>query len=324
MDRIPSAPPPIVDAHEDIAYHMRRFRREFERPTVPCQITLPLLKKGGVRLVFNTVFVAAGVEPDDWGREAEAQLDLYDEIAVRHAGEVYRITDADALGLFAEEGSIGLLTMMEGAEPLESPDTLEEFHRRGVRVVSLTWNTENKYASGYYTDKGLTAEGAELIRTMNELGIALDLSHINDHGFWPALELTELVPLATHSNARALCPHPRNLTDEQIRAIAERGGVVGVVLYRPFLAAEAEGTLDDVVRHVAHIASLVGEDHVGIGSDLDGASPRDFPSEIRTVADLPLIAARLAEAGFDDEAVRKVMGGNFLRLLACNLGAPEA
>ncbi len=149
----------------------------------------------------------------------------------------------------------------------------------------------------------------------------LDLSHLNERCFWEALELCRTVPIASHSNARGITDHPRNLSDDQIKVIAERGGVMGLVLYNKFLRTRGGNetpTLEDVFTHADYIINLVGEDHLGIGSDLDGASIKDFPSGIRTVSDLPKIANFFLKKGYSEERVRKIMGGNFLRVLREN------
>jgi membrane dipeptidase len=205
---------------------------------------------------------------------------------------------------------------MEGADPIEEPKKLNEFYERGVRIIGLAWNDQNQYASGNNTDLGLTKEGLELIKRMNDLRITLDLSHLNERCFWEAIDACKTIPIASHSNARSLTDHPRNLKDNQLRAISERGGVIGLVLYNDFLKMSSEdSTLENVFAHADYIINLYGEDHIGIGSDLDGAEIHDFPREIRTVADLPKIGEFFLKKGYSEERVRKIMGGNFLRVL---------
>ena len=157
---------------------------------------------------------------------------------------------------------------------------------------------------------------------MNELGITLDLSHLNEKCFWESIELTTLIPIATHSNARALTDHPRNLKDEQLKAISDRGGVTGIVLYDYFLkTGDNKPMLEDVFLHMDYIINLCGEDHVGIGSDMDGAKIEDFPENLKTVADLSKIGDLLLQKGYSVNRVEKIMSGNFLRVLKQNLRA---
>jgi membrane dipeptidase len=310
----------IVDAHEDIAYHLSYYNRDFITPSIPCMITLPWLKQGSIRLVFNTVFVPPELKPHKTAEFAFRQLSIYEKIYKEHEDDIFQINNKNDLARLGEDSRIGFLTLMEGADPIEKPENLTEFYQRGIRIIGPAWNDRNQYASGNNTDSGLTKDGIELIKCMSGLRITLDLSHLNEKSFWEALEITDLVPIASHSNARSLTDHPRNLKDDQLLAISQRGGVIGLVLYNNFLkTGDRNPTLEDVFAHADYIVNLCGEDHVGIGSDLDGADITDFPEDIRTVADLPKIGEFFLEKGYSDERVRKIMGGNFLRVLRDNL-----
>lgn len=318
----------IIDAHEDIAYHLSYFNRDFVNPSIPCMITLPWLKQGNVRLVFNTIFVPAEFKPHKTLEIALHQLSIYDRIYDEHNDDIFQVKNTGDLFRLQKDSRIGFLTLMEGADPIQEPKELNDFYERGVRIIGLTWNDQNQYASGNNTDSGLTKEGLELIKRMNDLRITLDLSHLNEKCFWEAIELCETIPIASHSNARSLTNHPRNLEDDQLRAISERGGVIGLVLYNHFLKTNCENptcgeenrtTLEDIFAHGDYIINLCGEDHVGIGSDLDGAGVDDFPQDIHTIADLPKIGEFFLKKGYSEERVRKIMGGNFLRVLKENL-----
>lgn len=309
---------PIVDAHEDIAYHIIHHKRDFEDSNYPCQITLHWLLRGKIKLVFNTVFTHPQHRKGSAYDDAMHQLDVYDSIYERHGEYVMPIKNLSDLSELLHSSKIGFLTMIEGAEPIESPEQLETFYDRGVRMISLSWNNPNIYASGHEGNHGVTRLGRHLLEGMNRLGITLDLSHLNEKGFWDAIGLTSLIPVATHSGARAIRNHPRNLWDEQLKAIADRGGVVGVVFYGPFLS-DGKATIDDIFKHIDYMVSLIGDDHVGIGSDLDGGPMEAFPPEIGTVADLPRLAKFLAKKGYRYETIKKIMGGNFLRVLNKNL-----
>ncbi|MER3447281.1 MAG: hypothetical protein C4291_10750 [Candidatus Dadabacteria bacterium] len=310
----------IVDGHEDIAYHMSYFNRSFINPSSPCMITLPWLKQGNIRLVLNTIFVPPEFKPHNTVEFALNQLAIYDRIYEEHKNDIIQIKNYNDLVRLEEDSRIGFLTLMEGADPIEKPKRLNSFYERGVRIIGPAWNDKNQYASGNDTDSGLTKDGFELIKRMNDLHITLDLSHLNERCFWEAIETCTTIPIASHSNARSLTNNPRNLKDDQLRAISERGGVVGLVLYSQFLKTGGENpTLEDIFAHADYMINLCGEDHVGIGSDLDGAGIDDFPQEIRTVADLPKIGEFFLKKGYSQEHVRKIMGGNFLRVLKENL-----
>jgi membrane dipeptidase len=310
----------IVDAHEDIAYHLSYFNRDFINPSIPCMITLPWLKQGNVRLVFNTVFVPTEFKPHKTVEIALEQLSIYDRIYDEYRDDIFQIKDPSDFLILEKDSRIGFLTLIEGADPIRDPKELNDFYERGVRVIGLAWNDQNQFASGNNTASGLTEYGKELIKRMDDSRITLDLSHLNERCFWEALEICRSIPIASHSNARSLTEHPRNLKDDQLRAISERGGVIGLVLYNHFLKTSGENTsLEDVFAHADYIINLCGEDHVGIGSDLDGAGVDDFPQEIQTVADMPKIGEFFLKKGYTEECVRKIMGGNFLRVLKENL-----
>ena len=310
----------ILDAHEDIAFHLNYFKRDFVNPSTPCMITLPGLKEGNVRMVFNTVFIHPKHKPDKTVQSALEQLDKYDEIYNTFQDDVYQIKTAQDLERFGQDSRIGFLTLMEGADPIEKVSDLDEFYKRGIRMIGPAWNNKNQFASGSDTEDGLSDDGILLIKKMNELGITLDLSHLNEKCFWEAIELTNLIPIATHSNARALTDHTRNLKDEQLKAISDRGGVTGIVLYNYFLKiGDKTPTLEEVFAHADYMVNLCGEDHVGIGSDMDGARIEDFPNGLKTVADLPKIADYFCKKGYSEDRVEKIMSGNFLRVIKKNL-----
>ena len=309
-----------IDAHQDIAFHMRHYKRNFENPDVPCMITLPGLRQSGTRVVFNTVFIHPKHKPAGSVTEAMAQLDLYDKIYSEHSESVFQIKNRGDIDKLREGRKIGFFTLMEGADPILNPEHLIEYNKRGVRALGLSWNNRNIYASGPESSEGLSEQGKELLRQMNALGITLDLSHLNERCFWESVELTDLIPVATHSNSRALVDHPRNLRDDQLRAISERGGVIGVVFYGKFLRkGEGHATLEDIYAHIDHIIGICGEDHVGVGTDMDGAPINDFPEEMRHISELPTLPEYLLGKEYPRAVVEKIMGKNFLRIIKTNL-----
>ncbi len=309
-----------VDSHEDIAFHMRHYKRSFVESEIPCMITLPGLRRGGARMVFNTVFIHPKHKPARSAAEAMAQLDLYDEIYAKYEDSVMRIRSFSDTEKLSEGGKIGFFTLMEGADPLSSAEDLDLYYARGVRALGLSWNNRNIFASGPESEYGLSAEGKKLMERMNRLRVTLDLSHLNQRCFWESIELTELIPIATHSNARALVEHPRNLHDDQLLAISRRKGVTGVVFYGKFLRrGPGPATLDDIYAHIDHILSVCGEDHVGIGTDMDGAPATDFPEEMKDISGLPILGEYLLGKGYTERVVKKIMGLNFLRVVKTNL-----
>ena len=307
----------IVDGHEDIAQVLLETGREYGQPAPDgWALSLPDSKRGGVGVLVATIFATEGYWKQWTPPEAaERQMQVYDDLLERHAEDLFRLESRGDLSLCRPGGPIGVVHLMEGADPLRRPDELGRWVERGVRLLGLAWNTPNRWSGGCNDDGGVTEAGNRLLDEMRRLHVVPDLSHLNPVAFDGVLAHDDGLVVASHSNAHALRAHRRNLTDPQIRRIAERGGLVGVILYSPFLA-DGEATLDTVVSHIDHMVALVGAGHVGIGSDLDGGFRTDkVPREIRTVGDLVRIGERLRDHGYVDDDIRKILGENWLRVL---------
>jgi membrane dipeptidase len=341
----------IVDAHEDIASNVLRHgrdvrlavdetrRRERERvspPTNPrtgmsdtAMLGLPEHRRGGVGLVFATIFVPPG-EQEAMTAEGWAQLRYYQELAaqadtgvrlVRSRGELDGLLRDWRAAPTPEERPVGMTLLLEGADPLREPADLEQWYQAGLRLVGLAWR-QTRYAGGTRAPGPLTERGRALLAEMERLGVVLDTSHLAEESFWQALDLFSGTVIASHANCRAYVPTDRQLSDEMIRAIAARDGVIGAVLANDFLVhgwtRDAPAvTLADVVRHIDHICQLTGSArHCGIGSDFDGGfGVESTPRELDSVADLGALAGALAAAGYDEDDVAGILGGNWLRLL---------
>ena len=210
----------------------------------------------------------------------------------------------------------GMILSMEGGEPIYDLAALRNFYRLGVRIIALTWNFSNHIAAGVHEPdktKGLTEFGRQVVEEMNHLGILADASHLNDKSFYDIAELTEYPFIATHSNSRAVCAHPRNLTDEQFKVICESGGCAGINLYPPFLNESKNADLDDIIRHIEHFMALGGENHIGIGADFDGVSY--LPEGFAGCEDLYKIFDRLLQMNYTEEQIEKISCKNFKRVL---------
>jgi membrane dipeptidase len=216
---------------------------------------------------------------------------------------------------------------MENADPIRSPEEVPLWVQAGVRIVGLAWK-QTRYAGGTGAPGPLTPAGVALVRALDGAGIIHDASHLAEESFWQLLERSAGPVIASHSNCRALVPGDRHLSDEMIRAIVDRGGVIGINFFDRFLLTPEErarrrATLGDVVRHVNHICQLAGSaQHIGIGTDMDGGLGREqIPQEITTAADLPRLADALSAGGFNDGDVGGIMGGNWARYFLQHLPA---
>lgn len=347
----------IVDAHLDLAYCALRYGRDLTRPLADIRaierhypndnglatVTLPELQRGRVGLVFSTLFPLPAHEelngnfnqiyrtPAGAKSVASQQLDYYHRLAdeqsyIRLVGDNNTLQEV----LKSQETAaplLGLVPLMEGADPLLEPEELEEWVERGLRMVGPAWQ-DTKYTTSNTPQArhGFTKEGHHLLEVMADLNLILDLSHLSEKAVNEALERYEGQVVATHANCRALAPHveQRNLTDTQIVRLGERGGVLGIVLYNRFLKkGHLKGerkelvTLDHVVAHIDHVCQLLGSaDYVGLGSDFDGGFGwADSPAELNSIADLALIGEKLKERGYDETSIKGVLGENWVRLL---------
>ena len=328
----------IVDAHLDLSYNALRGREVLRQATeqspddqgIP-SVGLPDLRRGGVRLICATVFVEpAGRKGRGYNNANEAHqtalkhLEWYDE--QERAGELKLIRSVDNLRYISPaDKAISSILLLEGADALRTPDDVPQFQAAGIRIVGMAWK-RTRYAGGTGAPGPLTTLGIELVPALDAADMIHDVSHLAEESFWDLLRLTDRPVIASHSNCRAIVPTDRQLSDEMIRAIADRGGVIGINFFDRFLLPPADSgarqaTLADVLCHVRHICDLTGTvDHVAIGTDMDGGLGRDeIPQEISTSADLPRLANALKNSGFAGDDVNKLMSGNWLRFFQCAL-----
>ena len=281
---------------------------------------------------FFALFIPSPRPPDPTSDHYALPLPepLPREEAARAADELYDVFCSLPVELATSPGDfrsgrVTAILHLEGAEPL-APDLsdLDMWYARGLRSVGPVWSRANAFAEGVPfrfpstgdTGPGLTTAGRDLVRRCNELGVLVDLSHLNEAGFWDVARLSAAPLVATHSNAHALCQSSRNLTDAQLDAIGASGGVVGLNFAVSFLredgGQEAATPLEVIVRHAEYIAGRIGIDHVAFGSDFDGALVSD---ELGGIAGFPKLVDAFRAAGFDDESVAKVTHRNWLRVL---------
>ena len=308
----------IVDGHQDIAMSLlEEPERRFADPAPEGRaLSLHDARRGGLSAIFATLFAPKGQGVGTTPAEtAQAQLTWYEELLAAHPEEIFRLESRGDLALCTPGGPIGIVHLMEGADPIRSVRDLSRWTRRGVRFIAPAWNTPNRWCGGVDDQTGLTRDGIQLVAEMQRLGVVPDASHLTPTAFDSLLDAHRGLVIASHSNAMAVHTHRRNLTDEQIKAIAARDGVVGIVLYRPFLGS-GRVAIDTIIEHIDHMVRLVGPEHVGLGSDLDGGfDTSDAPDGIDSVADLARIGDALLDRGYRDDAVRAIMGESWLRVL---------
>jgi len=211
------------------------------------------------------------------------------------------------------QSGIGVVLSIESGESINcSVERIEQFYGWGARMASLTWNFENAFAGGALSDSGLKPHGRDAIRVMNRLNIALDVSHLNEKSFWDALNIFSGSPCASHSSVFEVCPNPRNLRKEQIKAIIDRNGYIGINFFAEFLKSK-EATLSDVMDHIEYVLNCGGEDAVGLGSDFCGMHTP--PVDLKTVADFQRIPEEMKKRAYPDKLIEKICYGNFARYI---------
>ena len=325
------------DAHLDLAYlalHGRAMNvpiGEVQRREPGAALTIPQLTVGGVKQIFATVFVQPWDnrpsetngpwcfhDLEEAHRAATAQLDIYDRWF--DTGLLQKPRQED-LGHLSPTAWI----LMEGCDAIREISDLDYFHKRGVDAISLTWIHTNRWAAGNQAEGGLSNDGRRLLGRAADLGIIVDVSHLSDAAFFDVVGEYPGWIIASHSNARSLLPKPlqnsRNLTDEQIRRLADRGGVIGINLYSKFLTS-GRADIADVVRHIRHIAEITGSmRHVGLGSDMDGGFDRtSLPVHLQSHADLPRLADAMAQAGFSDGDIISFASVNWSSIVSGQAG----
>jgi len=280
-------------------------------------LDLPRMRAGGINCqVFACYPGQTRLKADPSGAVLE-RVEAFYYLQTRVPDQITLIQTAADLARLTPDGPIGAILGLEGSEALVgSIARLRTFHRLGVRNLGLAWDGRNAACDGVGVGStaGLTDFGRDLVAACNELGVMLDVSHLNPAGVEDVLALSKKPIIASHSNARALCDHRRNLSDEQIRAIAEVDGVIGATLASIFITLDpAEATLDGLLDHIEYLVQVAGVDHVGLGSDFDGT---DLPPELSGADNYPKITEGLLARGHAEDAVAKIMGGNFRRVFS--------
>lgn len=307
----------VIDGHCDTIGEQLSGKRWLGDRSADGHIDLPRLRDGGVDAQFFACYVPVPYQRHGAATHALARLDQLHLLAERLPEQLLIARTPDDIRRAKANGQLAAIAGLEGAEALDGElGLLRQYHRLGVRNLGLAWNHRNAACDGVAerrTGGGLTEFGVMVVQECNRLGITIDISHLAPAGVEDVLALSDDPIIASHSNAAALCDHPRNLTDDQMRAIAAKGGVIGVTFVNSFLRREQPelASLDDVMAHLEYMLALVGENHVAIGSDFDGCTP---PTDLADATAYPRITERLLAGGWGEETIRKILGGNFMRI----------
>jgi len=284
-------------------------------------VDIPRLNEGGVDCQVFAVSSSRERAPPHALRTALEMIDVLYGECEKNSRDMVPVISYEEIIRANENDRVAALLSIEGADVIEGRiSMLRVFYRLGVRMVGLVHHLRNLLADGV-TDRrtggGLSEMGVQAVEELNRLGVLIDVSHMNDEGFWDLMEVTGKPVIASHSNSRAVCDHPRNMTDEMIKALAEGGGVMGMN-FAPSFVHPVHATVQGVVDHIDHIVELVGPCHVGLGSDFDGITRT--PVGLEDVSKMPRITAELAKRGYSDPDIRKILGENHLRLIKTVVG----
>lgn len=321
-----------VDAHFDLTYEVANRRERGHKKIIETSY-LPEFKTGSLDLIVSAIFIHNFFLPEMGLRRALDQISYLHEEIDETPGQFRLCRTTTETHAARAAGETALFLSLEGADPLQNDlRLLRIFYELGVRGLGLVWSRRNYAGDGAFFTKtregrkgGLTPFGVELIEKAEALGMFIDVSHINDEGFWDVLDVATRPLIASHSNCRALAGTMRNLSDEQIQEIAKNGGVIGMNSVNQFIRDDGENvTIDNFIDHVDHIVKIGGIAHVGIGFDLCDSFKNflqvekslDSHDVIKTHAGLGEFTAGLITRGYKDEDIIAILGGNFLRVFS--------
>jgi membrane dipeptidase len=326
----------VADAHNDLLMLVARRPKEVWGSYFR-ERWIPQLRDGGIDVQVLPVFIDDEFRPEGSLRETLRMIEAAHQIAEANADQVALCRSGAEIEAATGAGKIALVLALEGCPQIDTDvELFHTLHRLGVRVISFTHFGRSALADGSGEDAAgsrLTKAGVEAVGLLEQLGVLIDVSHVGRGGVEHILELATKPVIATHSSAYALRPHHRNLTDDQLRAIAATGGVVCVNFFAGFLTEDDKPTIQHLADHVEHLIAVAGEDHVGLGSDfvaevfgekipacdlpliIEGMDAHLYVPGLEGPAGMPLVTDTLVERGLSEAVVRKVLGANLVRVL---------
>lgn len=311
----------LVDTHNDFVWKAFDKGADLGKRNPNTQSDIPRFKEGGLDVQVFAVWIPMSQVKNSFSF-VTSQIDRLKNFETENPSDLeFAKTYDDIIRITNEKKICGLIGIEGGTAIGNNLDNINTFFEMGVRYIGLAWNNSNLISSSARDAVergkagGLTEFGLKVIKRMNETGMLVDVSHLSEAGFWDVIENTTSPIIASHSDCYSLNPHYRNLTDEQIKAVAKNGGYIGINFYDKFLDKDGEkngATLEKVMEHIDYIKTLVGADYIGIGSDFDGGITP--PPELYDASTYPLITKKLVERGYTEEEIKKILGGNFLRV----------
>lgn len=313
----------LIDMHCDSLYQMMKERSISLQQNRLC-VDLEKLKKAHSMAQFFACFIykAEFSEENIWDEAYQYALDMIDYgktcIQQCDGGIATAYSYEDIVNFYEKNQISAMFTLEEGGVLNGKIERLDELYQKGIRLITLTWNYEN--CIGYPNSRdenlmqlGLKPFGLEVVRRMNELGMLIDVSHLSDGGFWDVVKYSSKPVVASHSNTRVLCNHPRNLSDKMIKALAEKGGVCGLNFYPYFSNSSGKATAQDIAEHAFHMYQVGGEDVIAIGTDFDGFDEGEL--DITDMSQMDVVYEAFLKRGFTERQMDKIWHKNILRVI---------
>jgi membrane dipeptidase len=322
----------VVEGHRDV--YEQLYRKSLGEQAPLRDAIAPRLIRDGINVCVYAISGDSYSHTANTGRYLETALeniDMFLEEAPRSEGMISMIRTRSELPDKVQPGQVSFILHFEGGMPLQgSIHQLRNFYRLGLRSMQLTWNFRNELGDGVWENRtkgGLTEFGVAVIKEMNRLGMVVDLAHMNREGFFQALDVAEAPLIVSHANACGMLDNPRNLADDQIKAIADQGGLVGI-LALPERVAKKDATIDDLLKHIDYMVNLAGIEHIALGMDFikyDGPRTlkdrhhplheRTYVKDFEEIEDLPNLIDRLGRQGYKEKDIALILGENYLRVL---------
>ncbi|AEX86469.1 Zn-dependent dipeptidase, microsomal dipeptidase [Marinitoga piezophila KA3] len=312
----------IIDAHFDLLTYVTERRKEGKKQVIMNRF-YDDFKKGKVNIIVSSLFISEKYIPEMALRNALDQIaSLHYEIE-ESEGKIMLCRNMKDIQYAIDNQKLGILLSFEGLDPIGNDlYLLKVFYELGVRFAGLVWSRRNYVADGAFfsevetgTEGGLSSFGVKIVKEAERLGMLIDVSHLNDSGFWDVIKFTTKPIIASHSNVRKLFNSKRNLTDEQIKAIANNSGVIGINANGMFVTDNnSENNINGLIKHIDYIANLVGVEHVGFGFDLCDMFRDEQVDSLNTHKEIPVLIEKLKEHGYTETEIKKITGENFLRV----------